>query len=227
MEGAGGAAEPAPGRPARLGDRPGPAGQGAARPSSRHRAPRRSLAAERDEYLDALRRLQADFDNFRKRSLRQQTELLETRHRGSLHPSCCPCSTPSTSPPSTCASQDEPERRRQGPRADRLASSRRPRPRGPRADRRRRRPLRPDDPRRRRPRAGRAATGTETPTPGPCLGPRGAAIAKADRPSTPAKREQAARPAPSPPGRSSPRSCAPGYKMRSKVLRPAMVLVRD
>jgi molecular chaperone GrpE len=35
------------------------------------------LAAERDEYLDALRRLQADFDNFRKRSMRQQTELLE------------------------------------------------------------------------------------------------------------------------------------------------------
>ena len=35
------------------------------------------IAAERDEYLDSLRRLQADFDNFRKRSLRQQTELLE------------------------------------------------------------------------------------------------------------------------------------------------------
>jgi len=35
------------------------------------------VAAERDEYLDALRRLQADFDNFRKRSMRQQTELLE------------------------------------------------------------------------------------------------------------------------------------------------------
>lgn len=35
------------------------------------------LAAERDEYLDSLRRLQADFDNFRKRALRQQTETLE------------------------------------------------------------------------------------------------------------------------------------------------------
>jgi molecular chaperone GrpE len=35
------------------------------------------LAAERDEYLDSLRRLQADFDNYRKRAVRQQTELLE------------------------------------------------------------------------------------------------------------------------------------------------------
>jgi molecular chaperone GrpE len=40
------------------------------------------VAAERDEYLDALRRLQADFDNFRKRSLRQQTELLEHATEG-------------------------------------------------------------------------------------------------------------------------------------------------
>ena len=40
------------------------------------------LVAERDEYLDSLRRLQADFDNFRKRSLRQQTELLERATEG-------------------------------------------------------------------------------------------------------------------------------------------------
>ncbi len=40
------------------------------------------LTAERDEYLDALKRLQADFDNFRKRSLRQQTELLERATEG-------------------------------------------------------------------------------------------------------------------------------------------------
>jgi len=31
---------------------------------------------ERDEYLDALRRLQAEFDNYRKRTARQQTDLL-------------------------------------------------------------------------------------------------------------------------------------------------------
>lgn len=36
-----------------------------------------ALAAQRDEYLDALRRVQADFENYRKRILRQQTELLE------------------------------------------------------------------------------------------------------------------------------------------------------
>jgi molecular chaperone GrpE len=35
------------------------------------------LAAERDEYLDALRRLQADFENYKKRMVRQQTEHLE------------------------------------------------------------------------------------------------------------------------------------------------------
>lgn len=34
-------------------------------------------AAERDEYLEALRRLQADFENFKKRTIRQQTEMLE------------------------------------------------------------------------------------------------------------------------------------------------------
>jgi molecular chaperone GrpE len=35
------------------------------------------MAAERDEYLEALRRLQADFENYKKRTLRQQTETLE------------------------------------------------------------------------------------------------------------------------------------------------------
>ena len=34
------------------------------------------LAKERDEYLDALRRLQADFENYKKRMVRQQSELL-------------------------------------------------------------------------------------------------------------------------------------------------------
>jgi len=35
------------------------------------------IAAERDEYLDALRRLQADFENFKKRIIKQQTEHLQ------------------------------------------------------------------------------------------------------------------------------------------------------
>jgi molecular chaperone GrpE len=35
------------------------------------------LAKERDDYLDALRRLQADFENYKKRIIRQQTEHLE------------------------------------------------------------------------------------------------------------------------------------------------------
>jgi molecular chaperone GrpE len=35
------------------------------------------IARERDDYLDALRRLQADFENYKKRMIRQQTEHLE------------------------------------------------------------------------------------------------------------------------------------------------------
>lgn len=34
-------------------------------------------SGERDEYLEMLRRVQADFENYKKRMLRQQTELLE------------------------------------------------------------------------------------------------------------------------------------------------------
>ncbi len=40
------------------------------------------LVAERDEYLDALKRLQAEFENFRKRTLRQQTDLLTRASEG-------------------------------------------------------------------------------------------------------------------------------------------------
>ncbi len=36
-----------------------------------------SVRRERDEYLDMLRRVQADFENYKKRMLRQQTDLLE------------------------------------------------------------------------------------------------------------------------------------------------------
>jgi len=35
------------------------------------------IAAERDDYLDALKRLQADFENYKKRILKQQTDHLE------------------------------------------------------------------------------------------------------------------------------------------------------
>jgi len=36
-----------------------------------------ALAKQRDDYLDALRRVQADFENYKKRMVRQQTEHLE------------------------------------------------------------------------------------------------------------------------------------------------------
>ena len=42
------------------------------------------IAAERDEYLASLQRLQADFDNYRKRAMRQQTELLDRAAEGVL-----------------------------------------------------------------------------------------------------------------------------------------------
>jgi molecular chaperone GrpE len=41
-----------------------------------------SVAAQRDEYLDALRRLQADFENYKKRMIKQQTEHLERAAEG-------------------------------------------------------------------------------------------------------------------------------------------------
>ena len=37
---------------------------------------------ERDEYLDMVRRVQADFENYKKRMMRQQTELLERAAEG-------------------------------------------------------------------------------------------------------------------------------------------------
>ncbi len=40
------------------------------------------LQAERDEYLDALRRLQAEFENYKKRVIKQQTEHLERAAEG-------------------------------------------------------------------------------------------------------------------------------------------------
>jgi molecular chaperone GrpE len=44
----------------------------------------KDVIAQRDEYLDSLRRLQADFDNYRKRAIRQQTELVERATEGLL-----------------------------------------------------------------------------------------------------------------------------------------------
>jgi molecular chaperone GrpE len=41
-----------------------------------------ALRAERDEYLDHLRRMQADFDNYRKRMLREQTAFMERATEG-------------------------------------------------------------------------------------------------------------------------------------------------
>lgn len=42
----------------------------------------RQVEAERDDYLDSLRRLQADFENYKKRVLKQQAEHLERATEG-------------------------------------------------------------------------------------------------------------------------------------------------
>jgi len=44
--------------------------------------PRSPVERERDEYLDTLRRVQADFENYKKRIIRQQTEHLERAAEG-------------------------------------------------------------------------------------------------------------------------------------------------
>ena len=41
---------------------------------------RSDLAAERDEYLEALQRVQAEFDNFKKRTARERSELSQRAH---------------------------------------------------------------------------------------------------------------------------------------------------
>ncbi|MHB8329185.1 MAG: nucleotide exchange factor GrpE, partial [Acidimicrobiales bacterium] len=45
-------------------------------------APEVVLRRERDEYLDMVRRVQADFENYKKRMVRQQTDLLERAAEG-------------------------------------------------------------------------------------------------------------------------------------------------
>ncbi len=44
--------------------------------------PLTAMTIERDEYLDGMRRVQADFENYKKRMLRQQTEQLERAAEG-------------------------------------------------------------------------------------------------------------------------------------------------
>jgi molecular chaperone GrpE len=41
---------------------------------------RSDIAAERDEYLEALQRVHAEFDNFKKRTARERAELTERAH---------------------------------------------------------------------------------------------------------------------------------------------------
>ena len=43
------------------------------------------VVAQRDDYLDALRRVQADFENFKKQNIRRNTEIVERAAEGIVH----------------------------------------------------------------------------------------------------------------------------------------------
>jgi molecular chaperone GrpE len=49
------------------------------------RVPVDPIAAQRDEYLEMLQRLQAEFENYRKRTIRQQTDLLQRASEGLIN----------------------------------------------------------------------------------------------------------------------------------------------
>ena len=75
---------------------------------------------ERDEYLDSLRRLQAEFENYRKRVAKQQTDQTGPGRAQPGGEAAARCSTPSTWPPSTSVT---PTRPTGGPWWPRRASS--------------------------------------------------------------------------------------------------------
>ena len=99
--------------------------------SPRPRPDVETVIAERDEYLDALRRLQAEFDNYRKRTVRQQTELLGAGRRGTAASGCFPV-LDALDLALAHVGEAEPRRRAPelgGARADRLAAARHRSPR--------------------------------------------------------------------------------------------------
>ena len=56
------------------------AGRGAGARGSGSRRPLAAVTAERDEYLDLVQRVQADFENYRKRAVREQERLVAHAH---------------------------------------------------------------------------------------------------------------------------------------------------
>ena len=71
------------------------------------------LQRERDDLLDTARRLQADFENYRKRVLREQTALVDRATEG-LSSSCFRCSTASSSRSCNLDGSDVDEKVRKG-----------------------------------------------------------------------------------------------------------------
>ena len=105
-----------------------------------------ALALERDDYRDALIRLQADFENYKKRMIKQQTDHLE-RAAGALVEKLLPVLD--TADLALAHGGGEDVKQLAG------AAGRRARAGGAGAHRPARGAVRPDPARRRRPRAGR------------------------------------------------------------------------
>ena len=125
--------------------RRGDADRGSTATSAEDGRPARALApAERDEYLDSLRRLQADFENYQKRMRQQQAEQVGPGRRGTWSTSCCRCSTRSTWPRTTSSESPTSSEAQGAAWPRRGAAARHPRQGGPRADRPARRAVRPD-----------------------------------------------------------------------------------
>lgn len=180
------------------------------------------IAAERDEYLDSLRRLQADFDNFRKRSMRQHTELLERATEGlcvSLLPVLDALDLATEHLRSQAETNDAVKALEQ---IDALLRDTLAREGLERIDA----VGVPFDP------TAHDAVGHMPPSPSPAPGPEDAATTEATTPSgpsgkRPAKPAKATKAAPENDGPTVAKVMRAGYRMKSKLIRPAMVLVGD
>ena len=160
---------------------------------------------ERDEYLDMSRRVQADFENYKKRMLRQQTDHLE-RAAEDLVTKVLPVLDAFDLARAHLGDGEELSAEGKALVAGSTLLADTLGPRGPRAHRRRRRALRPHHPRSGGPRAADAAVPRRTPVP------------VQTRPARrPVRRDE---------GPVVDEVLRAGYRWKGRVIRPAMVRVR-
>ena len=80
------------------------------------------VAAERDEYLEALRRVKAEFDNYKKRTDKERVQMIDRANESLVAEICCPCSTRAM-PPSPTATRVWPRSARCSSRCSARAAS--------------------------------------------------------------------------------------------------------